>query len=146
MAKRNEKKKEDLPIKSSIGKKLKMIIPIVVVVAASLFGSLIWYKSSANENKSRQAVFLTTGQVYFGYIDDVDSEIVTLRDVYYMKTTEAMAMAKGEANKISLIKLGSEPYRPEGTLKINRSQILYFQNISSESRINTAIDASNQPS
>lgn len=124
-----------------------MIIPIVVVVAASLFGSLIWYQSSASDdNKSRQAVFLTTGQVYFGYIDDVDSEIVTLRDVYYMKTTEAMAMAKGEANKISLIKLGSEPYRPEGTLKINRSQILYFQNISSESRINTAIDASDKPS
>jgi len=83
----------------------------------------------------RSAVFMVDGKVYFGYLTDVESNIVTLVDVYYLKTDDLQSADK----KILLVKMGNELHNPQNVMHINRDQVLFWQNIQPNSKINDAI-------
>ena len=100
-------------------------------------------KYSDNESQMRQAVFTTTGQVYFGFVDDKNAEMVKISQAYYVNNSSSLFPAKPE-DKVSLIRLGSEIFKPEDTVYINRQHILFIENITKDSQINAAISNSNK--
>ncbi len=90
-----------------------------------------------------QAVFLNGGQVYFGKLELGKSPWLVLRDIYYLQTSQTLQSNRDQlpvspAN-FQLIKLGSELHAPEDTMYINVSQVSYWENLSTGSRIIEAI-------
>src|SRR5690349_17811390 len=107
------------------------IICILIVIIVALV--LIITRAANHHSSKRQAVFLTNGQVYFGYIKNEGRNTVTLTDVYYLQAQSnnsgsvQPAGDKSEANnsQVSLIKLGNELHAPESVMRINREHILF---------------------
>lgn len=121
---------------------------IILAVLLIFFGSFWGYRwYSAHKNlRLRQAVFLTNGQVYFGNISNEKEQIVKLNNIYYLKTQDSLQPNTDTSNnkKISLVKLGNELHGPTDEMRINRDQILFIENIRSDSKINQAIEKYSQ--
>jgi hypothetical protein len=90
--------------------------------------------SAAVDEAGYQAIFLTNGQVYFGKLDDVNSQYVKVTDIYYLQVQQAdgKKLQEGDNNadpKISLAKLGGELHGPQDTMYISRDQVLFWENL-----------------
>lgn len=123
-------------------KKIFVIVLIILVViglgTASYF--LFKIKANADQNPRRQAIFLTNGQVYFGQLVSQDKDFITIKDIYYLKTQDQLdGSTATEDKKIALIKLGEELHGPEDIMRINIGQVVYYEDMKDDSKINEAI-------
>lgn len=120
--------------KSSIGivvGGLLLVLAIIILVANQLS-----YTSG-----ERVAVFLSNGEVYFGNITDENREKLSLEDVYYLRSSEKIQGSNvSTENKISVIKLGSEVHGPESKMIINKTNLLYYEKMKPDSKINQVIN------
>lgn len=121
-----------------------------LLVAAGLLGvvALMWCGISMVPVQPRadryQAVFLENGQVYFGKLSRISAAYVQLDEAYYSKQQtlpEDMSdeTAESLAANVALAKVGSETYGPEDTLQVRADQILFWQDLSEDSKVARAI-------
>lgn len=121
------------------------VITLVLVLAVAgwwLLGSK-GLQSPAGDRY--QAIFLNNGQVFFGKLKNTTGEYLVLENAYYTKKQDIPADATAEQkaaveNNVSLVKVGKEVYGPESTMSIRASQVLFWQNLKSDSKVATAID------
>ncbi len=126
---------------------LGLVVLIVLGVLGYMFrGQLTGDSSKAQVLSGYQAVFLTNGQVYFGKISNPSGDYVNLKDIYYLQVNEAQNLQQGQAPaanaqqpQLSLVKLGNELHGPVDSMEINRSQILFFEDLKSDGRVAQAI-------
>lgn len=115
-----------------------ILVVVIVVLASFLFSGV----SSASPKKNAyQAVFLSNNQVYFGKLA-IKGDVYVLNDVYYIQSNSAPGREKGtQENNTQLIKfgLGSEVHGPEDGLYIERSYVLFWENLRDDSKIVQAI-------
>ncbi|OGI82814.1 hypothetical protein A3I95_02695 [Candidatus Nomurabacteria bacterium RIFCSPLOWO2_02_FULL_44_12] len=121
---------------------------IIVVIIVLLFAAFYFFGGgdllSPQDETTYQAVFLGNGQVYFGKLASVSGWLV-LRDVYYLETTKPLQFEAGDTpeppspSKIKLVKLGAELHGPDGEMFIDRDQILFWENMKSDSKVLAAI-------
>jgi hypothetical protein len=98
------------------------------------FGSFLNRGVPAQIDHARyQAVFLTSGQIYFGHASAPDSEVLLLRDVYYL------ANATEQNPRGQLIKRGSEVHGPTEPMVIPMREVLFLENLRDDSDIVSAI-------
>lgn len=92
-----------------------------------------------------QAVFLDSpdGQVYFGKLAALDNDSYVLSDIYYVQVSKTIQPDTGEevTSGISLAKLGKELHAPYDTMFIERSQVLFWENIQDDGQVVCAIKA-----
>ena len=136
-----------------IGKRIiKIFSVIALVLVIVLAGWLVWDKiqnrTTAIDASKYQAVFLTNGQFYFGKLQMLNNEYVKLTDVYYMQTdstdsssslSTTNSTTSSDSSNYKLIKLGSEIHGPEDAMMIAKDQILYYENIKSDSKVGQLI-------
>lgn len=79
--------------------------------------------ASAINSSEYQAVFLTNGQVYFGKMTAPGGDYYYLRNVYYLTSPP------GQKGGRTLAKLTNDVHGPEDLVVINRSQIIYMENL-----------------
>lgn len=85
-----------------------------------------------------QAVFLNGGQVYFGKISDINDKYIDLADIYYLQVNQTVQPgSKQSNNNFTLAKLGCELHRPQDTMVINQSQVIFWENLKDDSSQNT---------
>lgn len=121
---------------------------IIVVVILMAIGLLIKFEifpfSLFNKNSGEyQAVFMTNGQVYFGKLSNQNNLWLTLRDIYYLQTNPAQSTdtsSEQTPSSINLVKLGSELHGPTNQMQINRSSIMFIEDLRSDSNIIMAIN------
>jgi hypothetical protein len=126
-----------------------ILLLVVVVIVAAVLGVLFRDKlgmGKAETVSDYQAVFLTNGQVYFGKLSDKNDKYVTLNDIYYLQVNQALQQtqngqqpAANQQPQLSLVKLGNELHGPVDEMKINRDQILFFEDIKKDGRVAQAI-------
>lgn len=124
-----------------------VVLIILIVGGGALFAAKkFWHKAPATSEY--QAVFLSNGQVYFGKLDFQRGWVV-LKDIYYLQVTESLQPASGNNNttptsanpqqannqKVQLVKLGSELHGPENTMYLSKDQILFWENMKSDSKV-----------
>lgn len=121
---------------------IKFLIPTIISVGAFIVSYLAYYKAQdklfipANIKRDGfQAVFLTNGQVYFGKITQVDKALVKLEQIYYLQQD----VLPEKANEQNLIKLGEELHGPEDIMYIDRSHVIFWENLKVESAVVKAI-------
>lgn len=120
----------------------------VIVIALSVGGWLVWSnaKSGATgvDSSRFQAVFLVNGQIYFGKLSDFNEKSFKLTNIYYpqAQNTEgenADATTPDASGGIQLIRLGDEVHGPESEMYISKEQILYYENLKSDSKVSQLI-------
>src|SRR3989344_1213952 len=127
----------------SRSKHIPIIIVCLIVVGfvAGVVGSSFltdWLKYDRYDKKefidsdTYQAVFLTNDQIYFGYLKNISPDYLILSDVYYVKVND------GGAGQ--LVKLGvGEPHGPKDGMIINQDQVLFWENLTTDSPVVKAI-------
>lgn len=124
------------------------IICIVIITAAVLAWLGWWIYGMTNDGVMRdryQAVFLSNNQVYFGKVGNVNDQYVDLTDIYYLQVQQSVQPAEKDKNpQVSLAKLGSELHGPEDRMRINRDQILFWENLKDSSKVVEAIKKSQE--
>lgn len=124
------------------------LIGLVVVIALVVMGQQGVFSS----HKDYQAVFLTNGQLYFGKLSHENSGTVVLKDIFYLRAQkQVQPVPEGETApppQVQIVKLGGELHGPTDRMEINRSSILYIEDLKEDkddkgdyvSRVRRAID------
>jgi hypothetical protein len=103
------------------------------------------FASEQVDGKLDQAVFLSTGQTYFGKITDITKDTLILEDIYYLKTgTVDKAGNPTTGTDVSLVKLGSELHNPEDKMVIERKNVSFWENLKSDGQVSKAIKSYKQ--
>lgn len=126
-------------MKITLGQLVGIIVLVIIIAAGAYFGTS---KLKGTDNgKTRQAVFLTNGQVYFGYVSNANQKTVKLTDIYYLQVQGDLQAGDTKAadQKLSLVKLGNELHGPTDAMDINRDHILFIEDMKSDAKVNTAI-------
>ena len=116
-----------------------VILFVGLIVTAAFGGDK---KESEYVDASKlQAVFLNTGQVYFGNISVLNGEHVVLNNIYYLQTANTGAAAGGAAanTNVTLVKLGCELHEPYDQMVINRDQVTFWENLQDNGQVATAV-------
>lgn len=119
----------------------------VVILAVIVVAGLSFARQNAGPSidKSKyQAVFLSSGQVYFGKLEQSTGEYLRLTDVFYLQTktdteSENPQAATTDDTNVELIKLGNEIHGPQDEMIISRDQVLFFENLKSDGRVSQSI-------
>ncbi len=120
-----------------------IIVSLMVIVGAFAVHDKEGGTSSTDiETDKYQAVFMTNGQVYFGKLADINKSYADLTDVYYLQVQQAVqpAAETDQKSQVSLTKLGSELHGPTDKMHISRDQILFWENLKSDSTVVKAIN------
>lgn len=125
-------------------KKLVIGISIVLIAAVVAYGLLSWLRivgpMAGVKPDKYQAVFLANeqAQVYFGKITAITPDTIILRDVYYIKSqNQSNENKESQQSQAVLSKIDSESelHRPYNEMRINRDQVLFWENLQDESKI-----------
>jgi len=108
-------------------------LAVVVLLAFNVFRALSGSDplASAINSNEYQAVFLTNQQIYFGRLTSPGGDFYYLRHVYYLAS---QASARGRGLQRTLVKLTADLHAPEDLMVINRSQILFVENLQPKGR------------
>lgn len=112
------------------------VLLIALVAFIGLGGSPVKESKYIDATKY-QAVFLQTGQVYFGKLKINDGSYV-LNNIYYLQTASTGASTTTSSN-VSLVKLGCELHEPYDQMVINHSQITFWENLQDNGQVAKAI-------
>ncbi|HEU0266052.1 MAG TPA: hypothetical protein VFQ70_00305 [Candidatus Saccharimonadaceae bacterium] len=119
---------------------------VIVVLSLIIICGAMWVfvrASATGVDSSRyQAVFLSNNQVYFGKLHHYDTNHPTLTDVWYIQTPSSDSTAKSSADQLQLTQLSKAVHGPEDEMLLNKSSILFVENLTSNSRVVKLIDGS----
>jgi hypothetical protein len=127
-------------------KKKKMILAVVAVLVLLLVMIGLWwrYGNFGLDRGKYQAVFLNgNNQVFFGKLKNTKGEYLQLDKAYYVQpqTTGADGKTKSTGNDVTLVKVGDGVYGPEDSMMIRSSQVSFWQNLRSDSKVSKTIDS-----
>jgi hypothetical protein len=120
----------------------------IAVAAVVILGLLSMYHLSGSatrrsvDNDRYQAVHVADGRVFFGKIEHIDSHFIRLAEAYYTPSASTVAAGDDAANQntnLSLIKAGEEVYGPDGNVLLQIEQVVYWENLKSDSKLLQAI-------
>ncbi len=102
-----------------------VILALVVVIAL-----LVW--NPFNHKPNYYAVYLTSGDIYFGQLSFFPS--LKMHDAYLLRVD-----TQNQQNPYSLSSFSNAFWKPEGTLYFNRSMVLWIAPVASDSPVVQAI-------
>lgn len=124
---------------------LLMLCVLIVVVGLLVFLALNdnTYKSESSyiDGSKLQAVFLNTGQVYFGNIKSLNNNYLVLTNIFYLQTSSASGSSSSSSanTSVSLVKLGCEIHAPLDQMVINRTSVTFWENLSASGQVAKAV-------
>ncbi len=116
-----------------------LLIALITLVSAG-GNDNVKKESTFVDGKKLQAVFLNTGQVYFGNIRTLNTKYFVLSNIYYLQTSGGNANDSSKANtNVSLVKLGCELHEPDDQMVINRDQVTFWENLHDSGQVAKAV-------
>jgi hypothetical protein len=116
-----------------------IVVIVVAVIALGFLGKGMFGKIFSAKSQSYSAVFLANGQVYFGKMESNNEKEIVLNNVFYIQVNQS-AGQNGGANALggssfNLVKLGNELHGPTDELFVNRSQVVFYENLRDDSKV-----------
>ncbi len=117
-----------------------VVLLIALTVAVGFSGNGGDNEGTYVDTSKLQAVFLNTGQVYFGNVKKMNDKYVVLTNIYYLQTSNGSSSTTSNANtNVSLVKLGCELHEPYDQMVINRSQVTFWENLQDGGQVAKAV-------
>jgi len=138
--KKRNQKKNNLTKWGTFGLGVIVVILLIAVVIAVGFSQPKSQASYVYTNKL-QAVFLNTGQVYFGNITTINPQYLVLTNIFYLQTnsTKSSSSTSSTNSNVSLVKLGCELHAPYDQMVINMPQVTFWENLKSTGQVAKAV-------
>jgi len=142
-------KKRKIPKPSLKMAFMTFLVCIVILLVALVVYVFVYKDNTATMSqvkiKQYQAVFLNSadGQVYFGKLTSLNRNYYKLTDIYYVRvqTVQPDKNSTATTQNISLAKLGNEIHGPEDVMYINKSDVMFWENLKESGQVVTAIRA-----
>lgn len=117
-------------------------VVLSVVILAGLFAAQKIRESNELQidRAKYQAVYLTNGQMYFGQLQNTGGDYLYLKMPYTPESTTGTAQEMVNASNV-LVRVKDKLWGPEDSLAIRADQVAFWQNLRSDSKVSTAIDA-----
>jgi hypothetical protein len=117
-----------------------ILIIAVAVVAAT--GNVKSEDKYVDTNKL-QAVFLNTGQVYFGNVTSLNSKYFVLTNIYYLQSSSngSSSTSNNSNSNVTLVKLGCELHEPYDQMVINSDQVTFWENLQDNGQVAKAVSS-----
>jgi hypothetical protein len=118
-----------------------LVAILLVFVAVTVYSSNKNTQSGFVDKSKLQAVFLNTGQVYFGKISTLNNKYFVVKDIYYLQTSSGAASTTAAAanTSVSLVKLGCELHEPYDQMVINADQVTFWENLQDNGQVAKAV-------
>lgn len=117
---------------------------IMAVIAAVIGWKLYQHRNDQVLMQDRyQVVYLTTGQVYIGKLQNTEGEYMTLKNVFTLQGKSAST--QGSDSSSDLVQVTRQVYGPEDSMAIHTSQVQFWQNLRTDSKVTQAIKSAGQP-
>lgn len=139
----SSKNKSDRNKWTRIGTMTLIVAIVVLLIALVAFVSFGGGKSEDKyvDTNKLQAVFLNTGQVYFGNIKSLNNKYFVLTNIYYLQTANNSSGASTSANSnVTLVKLGCELHEPFDQMVINSDQVTFWENLQDNGQVAKAVN------
>lgn len=118
----------------------------VTIVLVGLLVTLVLFKNSSKEEgfveaNKYQSIFLNNGQVYFGHINELNKDYLSISDIYYLRVNQQVQPDRkaSQNNDVSLVKLGCELHGPQDSMVVNRNQVTFWENLKDDGQVATAV-------
>lgn len=120
----------------------------VVILLLGIIGLLYSNNNDVKDTESQyiysnklQAVFLNTGQVYFGNITELNNNFLVLEHIFYLQTSSSSTSSSTSSSNsnVSLVKLGCELHEPYDQMIINRAQVTFWENLQAGGQVAKAV-------
>ncbi len=117
---------------------------VVLLVVAMLLAIVFTNPKSQSEyvySNKLQAVFLNTGQVYFGNIASINAQYLVLDNIFYLQSNSSSSSSTSTSNSsnVSLVKLGCELHAPYDQMVINMQQVTFWENLQATGQVAKAV-------
>lgn len=125
--------------------RLLAIIVAVVIVAGAAWYFLRGRDDSGVDSSKYQAVFLENNQVYFGKLYGYNTGHPYLKNVWYIETQPGQSdtsKAPTSSSQMQLKHLTDAVHGPDDEMLLNKSQILFVENLSGNSQVVKLINSS----
>lgn len=129
---------------SKLGAMVMLCVVAVLLLALVVFVAWGGNTNGNDENKyvdttKLQAVFLNTGQVYFGNVKSLNSKYFVLTNIYYLQTSNSGSSSSNANTSVSLVKLGCELHAPYDQMVINAQQVTFWENLQQDGQVAQAV-------
>ena len=111
---------------NKISKSNKILLAIIIILAVALVAIIYWQKVGFNRNY--WAVYLDTGDLYFGKLNYFSK--LSLSDVYLLQRNE-----QNQQNPFSVSKFSNAFWGPEDKIYINKDNIVWKTKLKDDSQI-----------
>ena len=124
----------------------RLFVFLLIVICIGVIGYLIVayenHKNTLSDDMASaySAVFLSTGQVYFGRIEMIDPNFLVLSSVYSVQTAVA-GQNTSSSPSISLSKLTEQLHGPTDRMYIHLSSVTFYEHLRPDSKVVQSIES-----
>jgi hypothetical protein len=111
---------------------------LIAAVAVAVSSGSAKSEGEYVDSSKLQAVFLNTGQVYFGHIKTLNHNYFVVTNIYYLQTTNTNGSNNSSGN-VTLVKLGCELHEPYDQMVINSDQVTFWENLQDNGQVAKAV-------
>lgn len=137
----------EMPVPARYGRGKKFVFWAIVVVFLFVVLWNAWVLAGSTGSfppvpqNAWQAVFLNNNQVYFGRLVNVDRDFVALTNIFYLRVAGQIQQgATTPGPTLNLVKLGGELHGPQDVMYIPKSQLMFWENMTTSSQVVAAIN------
>lgn len=115
-----------------------LIFVLVLIFVYVNFWQNGYIKNIAQAIKFRgsyQAVFLSSGQVYFGKITELTNKYIVLNNPYYIQISQTKVTEENPQPEMKLIAIKDEFHKPKDFMLIERSSVIFIEELRDNSQI-----------
>lgn len=125
--------------------KLVVTLSTIALLAGFLI-TVLWLVPHRQriDNGTYQVVYLAGGQAYFGNLKNTSGDYLVLEDPYTAQDTQASSSGSGNleaSTQTTLVKVSAQVYGPDESIALRSDQVLFWQNLRSDSKVVEAIKA-----
>mgnify|MGYP000970491393 FL=1 len=116
-----------------------MITAAIVLVGALLGLMLLVPKGERIKAGQYQVVYTTSGQAYFGKLQNTGGDYLVLKSPYTAQ--EVKGTDEKSQPQTTLVKVSQQAYGPEDVMSLKSEQVLFWQNLRPDSKVAKAIES-----
>lgn len=122
-------------IASSIG-----VVIVIALIAVACWYHMAHSAAAAIDKSTYQAVFVSNNQAFFGKLQRLGDGAYKLTNVYYLQQGSNTAQKANTGDQTpQLVKMGSELHGPTDQVVFDAHQVLFWENLRSDSKVVKAI-------
>jgi hypothetical protein len=121
-----------------------LVTLLLILIGGIIALKLLPPKGQRIDSSTYQIVYLNSGQVYFGKLQNTTGHYLVLNEPYAPQSVDQHeeGHSSGAQPSTTLVKVSHQHYGPQDVMSIHINNVMFWQNLRSDSKIVQAINKS----